>query len=261
MRLTRREFLVLGAAAVAWAPFAAGAESRPESRIPVLLYADIRHRSAEPASVPPPVFAGQMERLFSSGYRAVSFSELGGLNAEAAKRSVILTFDGGYVSFMTHAFPLLREYGFKATVNIIGTHAGGYVNGYDPRLSWDECRALASTGMIEIGCQTYGLFAQPGGGTLPEASAQLNEKLIDDLALFQKVFTREMGSPAAVLAWPQGIHDPLSIQIAKQAGFRYLLGSEPRQFTISGDLSDIPRLKPGRGRDLRMFEQLLGKNL
>ncbi len=259
MRLTRRQFLMLGAAVLASPPFSAAATAQPVSQVPVLLYRDIRHRSADPACVPPPVFAAQMERLYSSGYRAISFADLPGLNAEAAQRSLILSFDGGYVSFMTHAFPLLSQYGFKANVNIIGRYTGTFAARYDPRLSWDECRTLAQSGLIEIGCQPAGMLPAQKAMPPSRATATMNERLSEELSAFQNTFRQEMGSRALILAWPQDTYDRLSIEIAKNAGFRYLLGSEFRHGAISRDVSGMPRLRPGREQDLAMFEQLLEK--
>jgi peptidoglycan/xylan/chitin deacetylase (PgdA/CDA1 family) len=260
MNLTRREFLKLGGAAVVSLTFAEYAKADAVS-IPVLMYHDISPRTRERETVSPPFFAAQMEWLYGGGYRAISFSELDSLDAESARRAVIITFDDGYASFMDYAFPLLAEYGFKATINIIGKHAGGFVSGHDPRLSWDECRILVKGGMVEIGCHTYGLHSWNGNLSRASAVAAFNEKLAQDLSLFQEVYIKEMGRPARILAWPYGMHDSKSIEIAKQAGFHYVLNSDSRYFGKGGHQDDIPRLTIGKDTDLRLFQEYIERRL
>ena len=88
MSLTRRAFLKLSGAVVASLPFtryvaAAGVN------VPVLMYHDISHQQREEETVSPALFAAQMEWLYGSGYRAISFDELRSLTEES--RSVAET--------------------------------------------------------------------------------------------------------------------------------------------------------------------------
>ena len=50
---------------------------------------------------------------------------------------VVLTIDDGYKSFLTSGMPLLRKYGFKATM-FINTNQVGYPD----FLSWEEILSL-----------------------------------------------------------------------------------------------------------------------
>lgn len=254
MNLTRREFLKLGGAAVLFLPFPEYAAAEAVT-IPVLMYHDISHQVREQETVLPPLFAAQMEWLYGEGYRAISLGELDSLDVESARHVVIITFDDGYTSFMDYAFPLLAEYGFKATINIIGRYVGGFVSGNDPRISWDECRYLIRSGLVEIGCHTYDLHTWYGRATRTSAVAAFNEKLVQDLSLFQGEYMKEIGRPARILAWPYGMHDSKSIEIAKQAGFHYLLSSDNRHFVKDRDQYDIPRLSIEHDTDIRLFRE------
>ncbi len=255
MKITRREFLKLGGSAVVFLSFAAGRASADEMKIPVLMYHDISLRGNEKETLSPQLFAAQMEWLYGIGYRAVSLSELASLHPDSAKQTLVITFDDGYTSFIDYAFPLLDEYGFKATVNVIGEHMGGYVSGNDPRLSWDECRFLAGSGLVEIGCHTYGLHTRYGRQLRSQATDVLNEKLIEDLAIFQKMAVQELGRPVDVLAWPYGMHNKLSIEIARKAGIRFILNSEDGYFATNGDQFEIPRLAINNDTTLRQFRE------
>jgi peptidoglycan/xylan/chitin deacetylase (PgdA/CDA1 family) len=93
--------------------------------VPVLMY----HVVAEPPDaapfphlyVAPDEFAAQLRWLDSRGYRVVTLGAV--LDAWAGKaalpaRAVVLTFDDGYVSQFTNAFPHLWRLGWPATLNL-----------------------------------------------------------------------------------------------------------------------------------------------
>ena len=68
-------------------------------------------------------------------------------------RVVALTFDDAYRDFVTAAWPLLRRYGFTATMFVPTDHVGGRAD-WDRHLgepadlmSWRELSALADQGL------------------------------------------------------------------------------------------------------------------
>jgi peptidoglycan/xylan/chitin deacetylase (PgdA/CDA1 family) len=256
MTLTRREFLKLGSAAVVLLAVSERLTAGVVA-IPVLMYHDVSYQTRELETVSPHDFAAQMEWLYGAGFRAVSFDELSTLDDDIAQRAVLITFDDGYASFMDTAGPLLMEYGFHATINIVGKHMGGFVSGQDPRLSWDECRMLVTGGLVEIGCHSYGLHHWYGNIPRTSAIAALNEQLAQDLMNFQEVYGKELGRHARVLAWPYGIHDSRSIEIAKQAGFHYILSSESGYLVRGGNRDRIPRLTITGDTRLRQFREIV----
>lgn len=260
MSLTRRSFLKLSGAVIASLPFSRYATAATVN-IPVFMYHDISNQQREEETVSPSLFAAQMECLYNAGYRAIAFEEIDSLDAESLKRAVLITFDDGFVSFMDYAFPLFTEYGFKSTINVIGKCTGGFVTGNDPRLSWDECRYLVKSSIVEIGCHTYDLHSWYGTLSRAEAIAAVNKKLPQDLAHFQKVYTEELGHPAKILAWPYGRYDGESIEIAKQAGFRYILSSNHRYFTAEGSHADIPRFTIDNNAPLPLVKKILERRL
>ena len=89
-------------------------------------------------------------------------------NTDLPARSVVLTFDDGYLDNWVFAYPLLKKYGFKATVfvNPEFVHPGSIVRKTlkdvwgnnvkiedletDGFLSWDEIKIMESEGVIDI---------------------------------------------------------------------------------------------------------------
>jgi peptidoglycan/xylan/chitin deacetylase (PgdA/CDA1 family) len=255
MKITRREFLRLGAAALALLTSSRSAAA--PVRVPVLLYHAILPRPHEDYTVAPRDFAAQMEWLSGEGFQPVLLRELEGLSEREAAGAVVLTFDDGHVSFLDHAWPLLAEYRFKSAVNVVGRHVGGFLSHGNPCVSWDECRYLAGSGLVEVGCHSHDLHRRQAGLSKRSAVKALNEKLDQDLARFQRDYTAEMGTGADILAWPFGLYDDASVAIAQRAGFRHILTSDPGYFVSGGGLLRIPRLVVTNSMDLRAFRVLI----
>lgn len=254
MPLTRRDFLKLGCATAVCSLALPGLLHAAPAEIPVLMYHDLAELFRDAYTVAPSRFAAQMEWLHANGYRAVLLQELAQFGGHDGK-TVVLTFDDGYASFLDYAFPLLREYGFKAHLNIIGKHVGSFMDfgGNRPLLSWDEYRYLLGSGLVSLGCHSYNLHNS--GGVL----AATGEVLEKDLAQFQDTLRKETGSSTEVLAWPFGAYNGAAIRIAKKLGFRYLLTSNEGRLDAQGSLDEIPRLYISNKLDLISFQQYLGE--
>ncbi len=256
MSLTRRAFLKLGGATLVPLSFSQYSTAAVVN-VPVLMYHNISYQQSEEETVSPSLFAAQMEWLYGAGYRAIAFDEISSLDTESMKQAVVITFDDGYSSFMDYAFSIFTEYGFKSTINIVGKHTGGFISGDEPRLSWDECRFLIKSGIVELGCHTYDLHAWYGTLSRAGAITAVNKRLPQDLAMFQKVYTEELGRPANILAWPYGRYDDESIEIAKRAGFRFILSSNHRYFMKGVNHSDIPRFTINNNAPLPLFRKII----
>jgi peptidoglycan/xylan/chitin deacetylase (PgdA/CDA1 family) len=102
------------------------------------------------------IFRLHMGILKKQGYTAVGLETLvGNTSPQDGGKRVIITFDDGFRDFYTTAFPILREFGFTATVflptQFIGSNSPGLRDKY--HLSWQEVRTLADQ-QIEFGSHT-----------------------------------------------------------------------------------------------------------
>ena len=135
--------------------------------VPILMY----HRIATdgPAALAPyrvdprPVRAAgglfAPARLPQHHTGAVALGACGSVTASIDDRVVVLTFDDAYRDFLSNAWPILRSYGFCATMFVPTDHVGGRAE-WDRGLgepaelmSWDELRMLAGQG-LEIGAHS-----------------------------------------------------------------------------------------------------------
>lgn len=256
MNLNRRQFIVLSGAALAslTLPFRCLAAER--GTVPVLLYHDISNQHRDPYTIAPSLFAAQLEWLHQQGYRVVTVSEACAVPQDETGRLAVISFDDGYASFINYALPLCKAYSFSATIAVIGNLVGKYMEreGRRPMLSWDEYRYLSAECSIEIACHTFGLHSMAALGK-PTVSA-----LAADLFRFQQIIEHELGKKASVLAWPYGVYRPDWVDVARQAGFTYLLTSNEGLLGPGTDWLAIPRLAINNKLDLISFQQYLGED-
>ncbi len=262
MSMTRRTFLKLAGAAALFSSalpetvYALKAK-KPGIRIPVPLYHDISGFVRDDHTVSPSSFAAQMEWLYANGYRALAVNEVEEFLKNGAGKAVMITFDDGNTSFMDHAFPLLKEYGFHATMNIIGQAVDSHalVEGRRAVLSWDECRYLAESGLVDLGCHSYALHLP--GGVLSVSYGAIKK----DLTMFQEKFQKELGRQCTTIAWPYGIYDKKCIEIARHAGFTCILTSREGYIEKESSMSEVPRLNINYKLDLISFRQYIGATI
>jgi peptidoglycan/xylan/chitin deacetylase (PgdA/CDA1 family) len=98
--------------------------------------------------VSPANFAAQLDYLARNDYRVIPLGQLVGYLAgkqALPQRAVVITIDDGYESTYRHAFPLLRKYGFPATVFVYTDFVGS-----GEALSWAQLQELAASGLIDI---------------------------------------------------------------------------------------------------------------
>ena len=68
-----------------------------------------------------------MRLLHDEGFQAVSLADFLAFAAgrrQLPRKSVLLTFDDGYRSFMQYARPVLKDYGFSATLFVYSDFIG-----------------------------------------------------------------------------------------------------------------------------------------
>ncbi len=90
--------------------------------IPVLMYHSIDYEKNNELRIPKDKFREQMQYLKDNGFHPITLDELYSnivFNTTLQDKPIVLTFDDGYSDNYTNAYPVLKEFGFKATVFVI----------------------------------------------------------------------------------------------------------------------------------------------
>jgi peptidoglycan/xylan/chitin deacetylase (PgdA/CDA1 family) len=125
-----------------------------------------------------------------------------------AGRGVVLTFDDGYESVYTGAWPVLRELKLPATVFLV-TGYTGRVNDWDQplargafrHLSWSRAREMAADGLVRFG--SHGVTHR------------------DLTALGDAELERELRESRAAFSYPFGRFDARIATAVREAGYTY----------------------------------------
>jgi len=129
--------------------------------LPILMYHKVSEGEVDGITISTEKLKRQFEFIRRKGYQTLSFDDVAAaikIGKPLPKRPLILTFDDAYRNFMEVAVPLLKTYGFKASVFIPVGYMGktnNWDNGSDPILSAGEIKELANTGSIEFGIHSF----------------------------------------------------------------------------------------------------------
>ena len=113
------------------------------SGIPVLMYHKIGDDKDNDAVIREDLFREQMKFLKDNGYNPLTMNQLYEYvvnGAAVPEKPVVLTFDDGYADTYSIVYPLMKEYGFAATVFINPGDVG-------TRLTWDQVREMHKNGI------------------------------------------------------------------------------------------------------------------
>ena len=125
--------------------------------LPILMYHDVTDgpTSDNPMVVTTEKLEGDLCWLKENGYHTILPRELTA-GEPLPEKPVMITFDDGYVSNYRLLFPLLQKYQMKAAICLIVSLTDEDPEGHG-HLTWDMCREMQASGLVEIGSHTYAL--------------------------------------------------------------------------------------------------------
>lgn len=219
--------------------------------VPVLMYHHVSP-STGMITTSPTNFERQLAWLAQHGYHSLSSAEFAGhlQGQQVAAKSVLITFDDGYLDNWVYAYPLLKKYGFSAMVFLVTSwmgegeprpHLGQADNSGQTNLPqtpsheqcsrlveegntdavalrWNEVLAMRNSGVVEFHSHTH---THTRWDKSPRA-AEKNTLIAQELAQSQETLQLRLGEVSDHLCWPQGYFDADYIKVARAAGFRHL---------------------------------------
>ena len=207
-----------------------------------------------PTSIPPTVFAMQMQVLADLGRKSLRLNEFIAWHQGTIGKDdgVLITFDDAFEDFAQVAVPILKRHGFSALV-FVPTRRLGHPEGWQganvparPLMDWDTVRALAEDG-IEFGghSRTH--------ANLTRLSAADRE---DEIAGCAEDLSAQIGQPVEGFAAPYG---RVSREVLKAIGrhYRMAFGTRLARPRRGQDRFDIPRIDMHYFRDRGHWEGLL----
>jgi peptidoglycan/xylan/chitin deacetylase (PgdA/CDA1 family)/glycosyltransferase involved in cell wall biosynthesis len=207
-----------------------------EQKVPVLMYHSISDHASPKFKqfvVSPKLFAEHMAYLHQHKYTPVTVTQfVAALTQSGSKlpeRPVVLTFDDGFADFYTEALPVIKRYGFAATLYA----ATAFINGTSrwlqhegetarPMLTWEQLREINASG-IECGGHSH---SHPQLDILSQAEAY------NEIVQCKRHLEDHLDQEVSSFAYPFGYHTADIRRLVQEVGYtsacavKYAMSSE-----------------------------------
>lgn len=198
---------------------------------------------ATPVPIPLKDFRAHLDTLKAGGYAVLPLADIVHRlrsGAPLPERCVAITVDDAFRSFLHGAVPLLREFGYPATLFV----NSGEMDGPD-YLSWEELQRLAKDG-IEIGSHSathgYLLDRKPG-----ETGAAWRQRIKAEIQRSQEELTARLGRAPRLFAYPYGEFSRELMEVVRELGFVAAVGQQSGVIGRGQELFALPRFPAAGG--------------
>jgi len=232
-----------------------------KKKVPILVYHSISHstnRKFKQFTVSPKLFAEHMAYLHRNKYAAITVTQfVNALFQEGSalpEQPVVLTFDDGFADFYTEALPVLKQYGFVATLYVVTAFINGTSRWLNregeatcPMLTWDQLIEISTYG-IECGAHSH---CHPQLDILPRFAAQ------DEIMQSKRLLEHYLGRSVSSFAYPYGYYTATLRQQIREAGYTSACAVKHGMSSEKSDPFALARLTVGAGTSLYTLASLL----
>lgn len=186
--------------------------------VPVLTYHKLsRNGNSDAMTVREADFEAQMRFLRENGYRVIPLEDLFEFlqfRRQIPARSVVITFDDGWRSVYDIAWPILKKYGYPATLFVYTD----LIVGSRETLSWEQVRELSRDG-LDIQCHTK-THRYLGRKERKESFRDYFEAVRKEIVESSKILRKHTGREPKYLAYPYGDTNALVVAMLRREGYR-----------------------------------------
>lgn len=198
---------------------------------PILMYHDFSPEDYDQRyTLPTAEFEAQMEWLAENGYTTIPISllvEALRFGAELPPRPVVITFDDGWRSVYTEAFPVMQRYGFTGVAYLVTDTLGA-----SKILDTEQLAEMIAAGW-EIGSHTRTHLALPHHHESAQAEIRQSRFILEDL----------LGVPVLTFAYPYGRSDEFTANKVFDSGYLAAVGLGDHCRQSKRNLYYMPRIE------------------
>jgi peptidoglycan/xylan/chitin deacetylase (PgdA/CDA1 family) len=256
----------------------ADAEDGKKLALPVAMYHHILETPSKWGNyvISPAQFREDMEYLRACGYTTVTAKQVldyADGQGDLPEKPILITFDDAYESVYAYAYPVLKEFGMKAVVSVIGRYTDLFSDPEETKhinyshLNWEQLREMQESGVFEVGNHTYDMHWDGSSGKrygirkrYGESLEAYREALLGDVYALSEQMEKELGEKPVVFAYPFGALCEESRPILEEMGFRIILTCEEKVNQLSPGTKDPIVLKrfnrPHRDSTAQYYKKL-----
>jgi peptidoglycan/xylan/chitin deacetylase (PgdA/CDA1 family) len=221
-----RTLLIISSGIILLGPLLAGAAAivfhrmcrygRPNTHCPGILIHSVTEKRVQGLShVRATVFKALCEHLYRAPFHAVTVSEACTKKGNGGHPCVALTFDDAFEDIYSVAFPILKEFEFRATICVIA----GYISRCStwdvfpprPHCTGGQLREIAGSGW-EIGSHTL---------THPDLLLLDDQGIRHEMTESRKLLEDIVSKPVVTISFPFGRWNRRIWELAQECGYEY----------------------------------------
>lgn len=183
----------------------------------ILLYHHVATDTPPSTSISPADFTGHLQYLKDNNFNVIALDHmLDSLRSGQSipDKSVAITFDDGYISIYTEAFPLLQSFGYPFTLFL---STGPINNNQANYMNWDQVREMAEAGTVIANHMIDHPYMLEREAGLDEQ--QWLQGLRQELLQAEETIATETGQSHRFLAYPYGEFNPAIKDMLAEEGF------------------------------------------
>ena len=210
----------------------------PKYTVPILMYHSIGYKDGDSFFVSPENFSRQLDYISRKGYEVISLDELVSIikdNKSFKRNKVVITFDDGYKDNFTHAYPVLKRYGFPATIFLVTDLIGKKSSATEKEfVSWDDVIVMSHDG-ISLGGHTK---------THVDLGLMTDERLaFEEIAGSKQAIEKRIGKPIDYFCYPTGSFNERIKELVKKAGYKGACTTNRGFVKLNRDVYELKRIK------------------
>lgn len=204
-------------------------------------------------------FQEQMKYLHENNYYTASLAELElflDKKMDLPKNTVVITFDDGYLSNVTYAYPVMKQYGFRGSVFLVGKSSLVESEEFKP----EELQHVPIGDLdkyedvFEFGCHTFDLHYKDIEKKLPLLEVLPKDEIIEDLTKNLELLNTKY------IAYPFGGYNLKTIECLQE--LNYTLGFTVKHGYASREDNkyELPRIIITPGVEILKFIDFIQGN-
>ncbi|MBG0873305.1 polysaccharide deacetylase family protein [Burkholderia sp. 9777_1386] len=228
----------------------------PPQRVLILVYHRFAAARVDSMTVRVDTFRNQLQAIEANGYRIVPLADIirwhDGQRDAVPARAVAITVDDGHRSVYEVLRPLLAVHPVPVTLFIYPSA----ISNASYAMTWDQLRTLGRAGGFDIESHTYWHpnFRTERARLTPDDYLRF---VSFQLSRSRQRLESETGQPVRMLAWPFGVHDAQTDQLAAREGYVAAFALDARPVRITDSAMALPRYLMTDACDTRCMNGLL----
>jgi len=214
--------------------------------VPILMYHSIAYEKDNPVRLPIENLEEQFKYLKDNGYYTITLTDLYKYfmtDTPIPEKSVVLTFDDGYVDNYMAMLPILKKYNFKATIFVIT----GVIDKSDNYLTSQQLKEM----------EKYGVDIESHTANHENLKDLSKEKQLETLIKSKKELEKMLNKKVNFFAYPFGGYTKTSIEAVREAGYKMAITTDGRLASKSDGIFSLHRIYISGFHNIEEFKKRL----